>query len=811
MFKQRLYASVAAQSTKKRLGIALLLSIVIGIAGFTLSEKIMYGLAQNQFEQDTQNIQEQIENNLNRYKDLLLSLRNLMTSHVREDKQNRFNQYASSLVLQEKYPALFMMDYSEPVSQKDIDSYYINLAEENARFDNNLYTSKMQKTIDINKNSLTNKDVVYLIRYVYPLSEAYMYIGQDIAVTPTSVRGLNAAVKSTVPIFSGRISYSKTSEAFPFITLRMAIVPNKLGTYKETGTVGVSVKLDQNLFASTNHKSYIDFQIYTPEEDGKSLIYDSRYRRESVYNPWLKELFNESRNVLTSQTNFTIGSRTFLIKTFSSRYPDNTINTSLSWAVGLLSFLITFVVLYFGISKRMDQQKRYNLIKAHSKNLEKEVKTDLLTGLPNRRAYYEKMEKLIKQYPDKQMAVCFIDLDGFKRINDVLGHTYGDNVLKDYASRLYALTQELVAQVYRVGGDEFVVVIEQEKTHYTEKNIHTLIQRVQQITDEAFNINAEAYFLSQSIGVAFYDEHGKTADELLRHSDIAMYEAKRNGKNRFTFYNPKQLLEREQRSVMLNEFSTALDKKEFYLTYQPKMKHTTRGYEMVGVEVLLRWKNARLGEVSPYTFIPLAEECGFIVNLGNWIIHEVCMNILEWREQGLKSMTVSINLSTRQLLDEALPYVYEQILNYYDISPSNIILEVTESAMMLNPHKTQEILQRFRNIGFGISIDDFGTGFSSLNYLHTLPVTEIKIDKSFTDNILQNNSANIIVNTIVELSRRLNLSIVIEGVEDLSQVAWIEQNYGADIILQGYHFSRPVSAIEIEKISLKGEIDGTSI
>lgn len=448
-----------------------------------------------------------------------------------------------------------------------------------------------------------------------------------------------------------------------------------------------------------------------------------------------------------------------------------------------------------------NKNKKLKNIMSQYNNLSDQLNTDQLTNLLNRRCFFSDIEQKISiSKLEHPVFVMFIDLDGFKAINDEFGHTSGDELLRQYSQRLKEHPSTKKSNIYRMGGDEFMIVFENIKftPPLSITDIMKISTEILTITDEPFIIREKSCKLSQSIGIASSKEQ-ISAEDLLIYADTAMYEAKRLGKNRAMFYSVELHNKIKKRNEIVRLLKDAISNNEFYLVFQPKMKKSTDGYYKYGAEVLMRWENKELGFVSPQVFIPIAEETGMMATIDKWLIEESAKQIKHMLSLGIDT-TYSINISAKQFSNINLPDDFNDVLNRYNINPRNIIIEITESATIKKPELAKQILRKFRSYGFGISVDDFGTGYSSIGYLRQFPVTEIKFDKSFTNNITCDEQDEIIISGLSHIAQQLHLDIVMEGVETKEQLAWIERNI-PNAIIQGYFFSKPLPINEFISFS----------
>lgn len=422
------------------------------------------------------------------------------------------------------------------------------------------------------------------------------------------------------------------------------------------------------------------------------------------------------------------------------------------------------------------------------------VYNDELTGLPNKRSFIDKVNVLLQTFNENDsLAVLCIDLDRFKILNDSMGHGFGDKLLRLVAKRLksFISKNDFLA---RQGSDEFIMFFDGMDEH----QIKLVARKILKKLSEPYYICEGKYYLSCSIGVSMCPTDAKTAEELIKKADIAMYRVKKIGKNNFRFFDEQMdyLVRREMElDIYLRK---ALDEEELDLFYQPKLDLTTG--KISGMEALLRWNCPDIGMVAPNEFIPLAEETGLIIPIGEWVLRKACFQNKLWQESGFEPKRVSVNLSVRQFQDPDLISMVSSALKDSQLEPKYLELEITENIAMENMFFIKQKLELISALGVHISIDDFGTGYSSLSYLGKYPVNTLKIDKAFIDEIVQTKDTSI-VRAIIALAHTLNLSVVAEGVELEEQIEWLRK-YACDEI-QGFVLSKPLSAIDFEKNILK--------
>ncbi len=423
---------------------------------------------------------------------------------------------------------------------------------------------------------------------------------------------------------------------------------------------------------------------------------------------------------------------------------------------------------------------------------------DQLTNLPNRTFLSNGINHAIEvaKRDERKLSVIFLDIDNFKVINDIYGHDKGDEIIIESANRLKrSLRKEDI--IAKFGGDEFVILVERVKNGI---NVAQLAQKIIKLFDEPFSINGIRHKLTVSIGISFFPDNATTGEKLISLAETAMYEVKKSGKNRFFFYT-KQFTEKiEKELFILNSFENALKNDEFELYYQPQI--SLNNGNLTSLEALVRWNHPTLGHILPDTFIPIAEKSHFIIDISKWVIKKACIQVSNWNKKGLYDKKISINISAKQIKHTQLDKIIKEILQESGLNPKNLELEITESVAMEDPKTWINIFDKIKDMGVGIAIDDFGKGYSSLSYLKKIPITTLKIDKSFIDDITDNDESKVIVNTILTLSELLNFKTVIEGIETQEQIEYLI-DLDKPIIVQGNYFSKPLSKEDMESFFLE--------
>ncbi len=432
---------------------------------------------------------------------------------------------------------------------------------------------------------------------------------------------------------------------------------------------------------------------------------------------------------------------------------------------------------------------------------------DSLTGIPNRQAFLETLERELhrSKVGNKKFAVLFMDLDAFKRINDTLGHNVGDHLLKIVSERLRETIRpsDLVSRgdqshnLARLGGDEFTILIpDLERV----ENALNVAHRVKDAMRRPFLIDGHEIFVTASIGISLFPEDGDDCDSLLKYADTAMYHAKNCGKNNAKLYSSSltmQIMSHVKLEVGLRK---ALKNDELYLLYQPQID--VRSSEIVGVEALVRWRHPERGIISPTEFIPLAEETGLIVPIGEWVLRTACIQAMQWQKATQRSLRIAVNLSAKQFKDENLTQIVLSALHDTGLEPRYLELELTEGTLMDDARATMATLEQLRAIGVYLSIDDFGTGYSSMNYLKRFDVRALKIDKSFICGLPQDTENAAITRAIIAMAHGLKMAVVAEGVETDEQLVLLEE-FGCDMV-QGFYLGHPSPPESITLMLQKG-------
>ncbi len=453
------------------------------------------------------------------------------------------------------------------------------------------------------------------------------------------------------------------------------------------------------------------------------------------------------------------------------------------------------------IFSRTGQAKNYILlfsditeVKEINERVEFLAHHDALTGLPNRALFESLMQHAILQAKRKQdkVALLFLDIDHFKSVNDSLGHRIGDLLIKQFVKRLQQTLRENDT-ISRQGGDEFLILIGEISDNAP---VLKIIDKIVQVLKPAFTIDDHQIHSSSSIGIAIYPDNGKTFDTLLQHADTAMYHAKQSGRSTHHFFTPEMHNQARQRHFIHNHLYEAIPNSEFYLEFQPQ--YCIDSQRVIGTEALLRWHSKELGEIPPSTFIPIAEESGQIIDIGNWVFREACETLRQIHDMGHKELTMSVNISALQFKQANVLSTLLEITERCGVSPHFMELELTESILISNIQRNLDLLDQLKSAGFRLAIDDFGTGYSSLSYLKQFPADTLKIDHAFISDINGDENDISIVNAIIGLGRTFGLTVVAEGVETVEQYEYLQQQ--ACDVIQGYLYCSPLRRPALAKM-----------
>ncbi|MFY9141927.1 putative bifunctional diguanylate cyclase/phosphodiesterase [Sulfuricurvum sp.] len=531
-------------------------------------------------------------------------------------------------------------------------------------------------------------------------------------------------------------------------------------------------------------KRYIVFNEAAAQYAGVPTDFAIGKTADEIFPPETAQIINKLDNELLEKKSFTEHEESMLMAngaTYIYWVTKGLLTTDQGETFGIYG-------IYRDITKARENEQAIIDAKEHFDDM---AHHDPLTKLPNRLSLVETLEIKTYQKEDHPFALFFLDLDGFKEINDSYGHRFGDELL--------ILVTQLLRSIFpqdtfiaRTGGDEFVMLLSCQKN---KDEIHHIMQRLIDTLNHPFNIDETEVYITSSIGIAMYPGDTTNAEELLQKADAAMYNAKKMGKNTYSFYHPKFTENALQRTTVSTQLKKALHNNELKLYFQPQVDVHTGS--IIGAEVLLRWPTPE-GMISPSLFIPIAEESGLILEVGEFVLSKGCQIAAQWSKEGILHGRIAINVSARQLTHINFVTTLDRIIQETQCDPKQIELEITETSILENPNKMISLLTLIKAKGFNISIDDFGTGYSSLSYLKNLPIDKLKIDQSFVRNVTHEPKNQTIVKTIIALSKGLNMSVLAEGVETKDELEFLRQS-GVDSI-QGFYFYKPMLPEELERL-----------
>ncbi len=486
-------------------------------------------------------------------------------------------------------------------------------------------------------------------------------------------------------------------------------------------------------------------------------------------------------NIETAIEAMHVGAFDYIMKPFDIRHVEAAVERALKQCLLL-------------VEKRRYKDELEKLLQERTAEVDRLAYYDTLTSLPNRTLFEDRLTQAVAlaQRADKRVAVLFIALDQLKKVNDTLGHRAGDQLMQQVAGRLRDCVTESDT-VARFGGDQFVLMLPEIETTQDALDV---IASIQDALNPSFRLDRQELFATASVGISFFPDDGKETASLVKNAGAALYRAKKAGGNEYRFYTADMHAKAAKRFELETSLRHAIDNHELLLHYQPRV--AIDSLEIVGVEALVRWQHPQLGLVPPGDFIPLAEETGLILPIGEWVLREACRQNRAWQDKGFACMRVGVNISARQFQQQHLAETVMRILEETDLGPECLELELTESSIMSNAEATIVVLTKLQTKGIAISVDDFGTGFSSLSYLKRLPIDSLKVDQSFVRDLATDPDDAALVMAIVSLAHTLRLRVVAEGVETAEQLRFLRLLRCDEI--QGYLISKPLPVEGIERL-----------
>jgi diguanylate cyclase (GGDEF)-like protein len=486
-------------------------------------------------------------------------------------------------------------------------------------------------------------------------------------------------------------------------------------------------------------------------------------------------------NIETAIEAMRVGAFDYIMKPFDIRHVEAAVERALKQCLLL-------------VERRRYKDELEKLLQERTAEVDRLAYYDTLTSLPNRTLFEDRLTQAVAlaHRANKRVAVLFIALDQLKKVNDTLGHRAGDQLMQQVAGRLRACVTESDT-VARFGGDQFVLMLPEIETT---KDALDVIVSIQEALNPSFRLDRQELFATASVGISFFPDDGKETSSLVKNAGAALYRAKKSGGNEYRFYTADMHARASKRFELETSLRHAIDNHELLLHYQPRV--AIDSLEIVGVEALIRWQHPQLGLVPPGDFIPLAEETGLILPIGEWVLREACRQNRAWQDKGFARMRVGVNISARQFQQQNLAETVMRILEETELGPEFLELELTESSIMSNAEATIVVLNKLQTKGIAISVDDFGTGFSSLSYLKRLPIDSLKVDQSFVRDLATDPDDAALVMAIVSLAHTLRLRVVAEGVETADQLRFLRLLRCDEI--QGYLISKPLPVAGLERL-----------
>lgn len=568
----------------------------------------------------------------------------------------------------------------------------------------------------------------------------------------------------------------------------------KIKIYNLDGMTLFSSDFKQIGDSKKTHKSFIKAK--------NGFVISKLSFRDKIY---AKEELIQNRNIIASYIPVKIGSKNTIEGVFEV-YKDVTqiigrieiIQKKV--IIGVVSTLtVLFIVLFF-VVRNADKIIKKNNHEQHeaTEKIRQVAFYDILTGLPNRLLFNDRIDHALQMASriERLVVLMFIDLDRFKQVNDNLGHEAGDELLRQASARFTECVRT-GDTVSRIAGDEFTIILENLKSiDFSTTVANRIINKMAQ----PFVIGKKEVHVTCSIGISIYPFNDDDADSLVKKSDAAMFFSKSHGRNNFHYYSPDMHQHGSQRYQLETDLTMAINESQFFLEFQPKV--SLSDWTMHGMEALVRWKHPEKGIISPETFIPILEETGLILQVGEWVIRESCRITKQWQDEGLSNLYIAVNISALQFKQSSFIDSLNSILDDTKLDPQYLELEITESCLVDDAEKNIALMHTIKNKGIKLTIDDFGTGYSSLNYLCKLPIDTLKIDRGFIKGMINNSQKRSVVTAIISFAHGLNLDVVAEGIETKEQLVFI--NAMRCTSAQGYLLSKPLSVSEFYELHKSG-------
>jgi diguanylate cyclase (GGDEF)-like protein len=626
-------------------------------------------------------------------------------------------------------------------------------------------------------------------------------------ITSISVGKFSITLKAMIPIYEQEnfIGVVETIAQFNSIVLKM-------NTHKYKTIVFIDKAYKEQLVFGDKDKFLEDYYIASGDENVDFLNYIKRKTAEHVIhynqNYHVCEEINSIITVHTLYDEITHKPMAYFVMAHNIEDIElediNQVRYNLFLILGGLLFIIFSIFIYFYLQSKKELIKKLNnkledTVETKTKELTYLAHYDALTGLINRHLFSEIVQHSIEVGKrDKScFSILFLDLDRFKDINDTYGHSAGDELLKSVAKRLKSCVRS-EDSVSRLGGDEFIILIK----NIPDNNLVTLLEKIIAEIQQPIVFENNVFNVTFSIGISSFPKDGTDSEVLISNADMAMYKAKELGRNTFAFYDKKMGDYMLERLKLESNIKIALEKNQFEAFYQPQVDSITN--KIIGAEALIRWNSPELGFIAPDKFIPIAEETQLIIDIDTWMMRQTMKQLIEFQKEGIEIGKLSLNISARQLESKDIAHHLKMILNETHFDPTRLELEITERQMMKDPEASIVILNKIKEMGIGIAVDDFGTGHSSLAYIKRLPIDKLKIDKSFVDELPNNKEDIAIIRSIISIAKNLQIDIIAEGVESAIQRDFLRDE-GCKMI-QGYFYSKPLNADDYKKFLQKNTL-----
>lgn len=771
----------------------ILLSLTLTIFVYFYTQDQSHKIDKIKFQHEASHVTSLIQNHMQKYVNVLQSVAAHLTANKYHTSYQEWKKYISTLQIEKKYPEIKGIGLIYPIKRKD-----------RASFENSHHTQGHS----INIYSEHKQDILYPVTYIEPSEANYKSLGLDMAHESNRYNAIISSIKTGEVKITAPIMLVQDERKTPGFLLYLPVY------HKEN--LQTEIERENNLVGVV----YAPFIVYRLMNS--VLSEESRYVSIEIKDGE-KEIFKDSRFEDSQHQSALFATKTILMYGqiwHIDAYPTKTYLKANIAAVpvyiliaGIIVNIILFI-LFFSLSR--SNKKAIDYAKKATHKLEIQASQDYLTKLTNRYGFMRSLESLITpetmESNPSLFALLYLDIDNFKRINDVMGHDTGDDILVQVAKRLSYVAPESTITA-RIGGDEFAIIIHGQKIC---EIAHAFAKKLLSVMAKPFPVDSRKVSITFSVGIVLSCDLDETlvgknrAKAIIRYADMAMYSVKQSGKNNYQFFNIKTLQHVNRQHKIGLRFPEAIRGNQFYMHYQPIYKTNT--LQIVGAEALVRWQSTDLGTISPAEFIPIAENNGLMCALGNHIFELVFAETkslignkdTKAQQQGINQPSgkdhrdpfIAINCSTIQFEDADFILTFNDLLNKYHISPKYIVLEVTETSLGLNLSRISEVLKAFKEKGVMSALDDFGTGYSSLNYLDMLPINLLKIDREFINRIHDDNYQ--MVKNIIHLCHSQNIQVIAEGVETKAQLDYLVK-VGCDYV-QGFYLAKPMPFSEFSRL-----------